>query len=67
MLHDGADQKGGETMTERFSIGIIISCVAVVMGILIDLGELYIAFILFVICVLAVLPVKWFRDWFWSD
>jgi uncharacterized membrane protein YphA (DoxX/SURF4 family) len=54
-------------MTERSSIGIIIACVAVVMGILIDLGELYIAFILFVICILAVLPVKWFRDWFWKD
>ncbi|MGG0789275.1 hypothetical protein ABE132_11190 [Peribacillus simplex] len=54
-------------MTERLSIGIIISCVAVVMGLLVGLGELYIAFILFVICVLAALPVKWFRDWFWSD
>ncbi|MBR8645033.1 hypothetical protein KEH51_14420 [[Brevibacterium] frigoritolerans] len=54
-------------MTERFSIAIIISCVAVVMGILIDLGMLYIAFILLVICVLAVLPVKWFRDWLRSD
>ncbi|WP_170971682.1 hypothetical protein [Peribacillus simplex] len=54
-------------MTERSSIGIIISCVAVVMGILIDLGMLYVAFTLFVICVLAVLPVKWFRDWFWRD
>lgn len=54
-------------MSERTSIGIIISCVAVVMGILIDLGMLYVALILFVICVLAVLPVKWFRDWFWKD
>ncbi|MDM5359698.1 hypothetical protein [Peribacillus sp. ACCC06369] len=54
-------------MTERLSIGIIISCVAVVMGILIDLGELYIAFILFVICVLAALPAQWFRDWLWKD
>jgi hypothetical protein len=54
-------------MTERSTICIIITCVAVVMGILIDLGELYIAFILFVICILAVLPVKWFRDWFWKD
>ena len=54
-------------MSERTSIGIIISCVAVVMGILIDLGMLYVAFILFVICILAVLPVKWFRDWFWKD
>ncbi|MGE7903435.1 hypothetical protein ACQKNS_03425 [Peribacillus sp. NPDC094092] len=54
-------------MTERSSIGIIISCVAVVMGILIDLGMLYIAFILIVICLLAVLPVKWFRDWLWKD
>ncbi|MFY0800929.1 hypothetical protein [Peribacillus frigoritolerans] len=54
-------------MTERLSIGIIISCVAVVMGILIDLGMLYIAFILSVICLLAALPVKWFRDLFWSD
>ncbi|MFE4243184.1 hypothetical protein [Peribacillus butanolivorans] len=54
-------------MTERLSIGIIISCVAVVIGIVIDLGRVDIAFILIVICVLAVLPVKWFRDWLWKD
>ncbi|MGE7640837.1 hypothetical protein [Peribacillus frigoritolerans] len=38
-----------------------------ILGILIDLGMLYIAFILLVICVLAAIPVKWFRDWLWSD
>ncbi|WP_155727345.1 hypothetical protein [Peribacillus simplex] len=54
-------------MTERLSIGIIISCVAVVIGIVIDLGRLDIAFILILICLLAVFPVKWFRDWLWSD
>lgn len=67
MLHDGVDQKGGETMTEHFSIGIIIVCAAAVIGVVISLGELYIAFILLVICVLAVLPSDWFRDKFWKD
>ncbi|MFJ5751665.1 hypothetical protein ACIP97_24330 [Peribacillus frigoritolerans] len=54
-------------MTERLSIGIIISCVAVVIGIVIDIGRLDIAFILIVICLLAVLPSDWFRDKFWKD
>ncbi|MGG0287186.1 hypothetical protein ABEY41_19105 [Peribacillus butanolivorans] len=54
-------------MTERCSIGIIISCVAVVIGIVINLGRMDIAVILIVILVLAAIPVKWFRDWLWSD
>ncbi|MED3759696.1 hypothetical protein P4555_11545 [Peribacillus frigoritolerans] len=54
-------------MTERLSVGIILSCVAVVIGIVIDLGRMDIAFILIVILVLAGLPSKWFRDWLWKD
>ncbi|WP_336865284.1 hypothetical protein [Peribacillus frigoritolerans] len=54
-------------MTERSSIGIIIACVAVVIGIVIDLGRMDIAFILIIILVLAGIPPKWFRNWFWKD
>jgi hypothetical protein len=45
----------------------IIVCAAAVIGVVISLGELNIAFILLVICVLAVLPSDWFRDKFWKD
>ncbi|MDP1418568.1 hypothetical protein Q8G35_09100 [Peribacillus simplex] len=54
-------------MNERFAVGIMFFCVAVVSGILIDLGRLDIVFILLVICVLATLPSRWFRKWFWKD
>ncbi|MFE4430516.1 hypothetical protein ACFY5J_28985 [Peribacillus butanolivorans] len=50
-------------MTERLSIGIILGCVAVVIGIVIDLGRTDIAFILIVILILAGIPAKWFRNW----
>ncbi|MFF2591066.1 hypothetical protein ACFVSS_25160 [Peribacillus butanolivorans] len=53
-------------MVERLSIGIILCCAAIVIGVVISLGRMDIAFILIIILALAALPAKWFRDWFWN-